>query len=112
MLACLPEGAAALNAIVCHAAVWVLRESRAIYRVVSEGIINLADRFFEMERPDAVSTLHHHITTNLFVCCRFLCTQHSLPARYVNDCSICGTIVLHVVPMLHVASVGAESGAC
>jgi hypothetical protein len=32
----------------------VLREARAVYRVVCEGVINLADKFFEMERADAL----------------------------------------------------------
>lgn len=35
------------------AANWVLRESKAVYRAASEGVINLADKFFEMERADA-----------------------------------------------------------
>ena len=37
-----------------HASAWVLRDSRAIYRAASEGVINLADKFFEMERTDAL----------------------------------------------------------
>lgn len=32
----------------------VLREVKATYRAVCEGIINLADKFFEMERADAL----------------------------------------------------------
>jgi hypothetical protein len=32
----------------------VLRESKAIYRAASEGVINLADKFFEMGRADAM----------------------------------------------------------
>jgi hypothetical protein len=36
------------------AANWVLRESKAVYRAASEGVINLADKFFEMERSDAL----------------------------------------------------------
>lgn len=32
----------------------VLREVRAIYRTACEGVINLADKFFEMERTDAL----------------------------------------------------------
>ena len=31
----------------------VLKESFKVYKAVSEGIINLADRFFEMEYLDA-----------------------------------------------------------
>lgn len=33
---------------------WVLKESRAIYKAASEGIMNLADKFFEMERAQAL----------------------------------------------------------
>lgn len=36
------------------AANWVLRESKSVYRAASEGVINLADKFFEMERADAL----------------------------------------------------------
>ncbi len=41
----------------CAGAAQVLRELRAVYRAVCEGIINLADKFFEMERPDALKAL-------------------------------------------------------
>ncbi len=37
-----------------QACIWILKESRSIYRAVSEGIMNLADKFFEMERGDAL----------------------------------------------------------
>jgi hypothetical protein len=33
---------------------WVLRESKAVYRAASEGVINLADKFFEMDKADAM----------------------------------------------------------
>lgn len=33
---------------------WVLKESRAVYKAASEGIMNLADKYFEMERSDAL----------------------------------------------------------
>lgn len=42
---------------VCHAmraVPQVLKETRATYRVVCEGVINLADKFFEMDRTDAL----------------------------------------------------------
>ena len=52
-VACVPEGAAAFNPLVLTAAHWVLRESKAVYRAASEGVINLADKFFEMDRGDA-----------------------------------------------------------
>ncbi len=50
MLACMPEGSAAQHPIVLTSASWVLKESRSIYKIVSEGVMNLADKFFEMER--------------------------------------------------------------
>jgi hypothetical protein len=33
---------------------WVLKESRAVYKAASEGVMNLADKFFEMERAQAL----------------------------------------------------------
>jgi hypothetical protein len=33
---------------------WVLKESRSVYKTASEGIMNLADKFFEMERAQAL----------------------------------------------------------
>jgi hypothetical protein len=35
----------------------VLKESRAVYRAASEGVMNLADKFFEMDRPSALAGL-------------------------------------------------------
>eukprot|EP00955_Chlamydomonas_euryale_P085982 364183-Chlamydomonas_euryale.AAC.9 len=35
----------------------VLREVRAVYKIVCEGIMNLADKFFEMGRNDATRAL-------------------------------------------------------
>lgn len=32
---------------------WILAECFRIYRAISEGVINLADKFFEMDRIDA-----------------------------------------------------------
>lgn len=33
---------------------WVLKESRSVYKAASEGVMNLADKFFEMERAQAL----------------------------------------------------------
>ncbi|GBF95458.1 hypothetical protein Rsub_08420 [Raphidocelis subcapitata] len=57
VLACVPEGAAAYNPICLTGAAWVLRESKAVYRAASEGVINLADSFFDMGRADAMRGL-------------------------------------------------------
>lgn len=35
----------------------MLGEIRAIYKVVYEGVMNLMDKFFEMDRPDAIRSL-------------------------------------------------------
>ena len=36
---------------------WVLKESRAVYKAASEGVMNLADKYFEMERAQALQGL-------------------------------------------------------
>ena len=35
----------------------VLEDVRAVYKLVCEGVMNLADKFFEMERNDAIRGL-------------------------------------------------------
>jgi len=57
IMVCVPEGAAATSEVSLYAAALVLREVRAVYKSVSEGIINLTDKFFDMERPDALRGL-------------------------------------------------------
>uniref|UniRef100_A0A7S0S7P1 ENTH domain-containing protein n=1 Tax=Chlamydomonas leiostraca TaxID=1034604 RepID=A0A7S0S7P1_9CHLO len=57
LIACVPEGNAQRNDIVLQSCGMVLREVRATYRAVCEGVINLADKFFEMERADALRGL-------------------------------------------------------
>lgn len=57
ILACLPEGAAAESEVVMEAMRWILTECFRVYRVISEGIINLAEQFFEMDRIDATKAL-------------------------------------------------------
>lgn len=53
LMDCKPSGAAAHDPVVQAALMAVLKESFKVYKAVSEGIINLADRFFEMEYLDA-----------------------------------------------------------
>lgn len=53
MMDCKPAGAAKADPVVQAALFAVLKESFRIYKAVSEGIINLADKFFEMEYLDA-----------------------------------------------------------
>lgn len=57
MLACLPEGAAAESEVIMEAMRWILTECFRLYRVISEGVINLAEQFFEMDRVDASKAL-------------------------------------------------------
>jgi hypothetical protein len=54
---CAPRGAAAGDAVVSAALAAAVRESLRLHRTVSEGVINLADRFFEMGHADAAAGL-------------------------------------------------------
>eukprot|EP00879_Flechtneria_rotunda_P002687 GHRR01002893.1.p1 GENE.GHRR01002893.1~~GHRR01002893.1.p1 ORF type:complete len:728 (+),score=275.11 GHRR01002893.1:55-2184(+) len=54
LLMCVPEGSSAMHPVILTSCSWVLRESRAIYKAASEGVMNLADKFFEMERAQAM----------------------------------------------------------
>jgi len=53
LMDCKPGGAAAHDMVVQTALLTVLKESFKVYKAISEGIINLADRFFEMEYLEA-----------------------------------------------------------
>lgn len=53
LLDCRPSGAASHDAVVQQSLLTVLKESFKVYKAISEGLINLADRFFEMEYLDA-----------------------------------------------------------
>ena len=53
VLACVPEGAAAESEVVMECIRTLLTECFRLYRVISEGVINLAEQFFEMDRVDA-----------------------------------------------------------
>lgn len=57
LMDCKPSGAAAHDSVVQAALMAVLKESFKVYKAISEGIINLADRFFEMEYLDALKGL-------------------------------------------------------
>ncbi|BDA41120.1 probable clathrin assembly protein At2g01600 at N-terminal half [Coccomyxa sp. Obi] len=46
---CRPTGAASLDPVVQGSLFFVLKESFKIYKAISEGLINLADKFFEMD---------------------------------------------------------------
>ncbi|KAG2485605.1 hypothetical protein HYH03_015668 [Edaphochlamys debaryana] len=54
LVSCVPEGAAQANEVALFACSLVLKELRSVYKVVCEGVLNLVDRFFEMDRGDAL----------------------------------------------------------
>ncbi|KAF7806434.1 putative clathrin assembly protein [Senna tora] len=57
VLCCQPEGAAVNNFVIQLALSMVASESIKIYQAISDGTVNLIDKFFEMQRPDAVRAL-------------------------------------------------------
>ena len=54
---CAPAGPAAADAVVQASLLSVVKESFRAYRAASEGLINLADRFFDMDAADAAGAL-------------------------------------------------------
>ncbi|KAI9117150.1 hypothetical protein K1719_011316 [Acacia pycnantha] len=57
VLCCQPEGAAVNNFVIQLALSMVASESIKIYQAISDGTINLVDKFFEMQRSDALRAL-------------------------------------------------------
>jgi hypothetical protein len=57
LMGCQPEGAAISNNVIQAALGLVLKESFKLYRAINDGIINLVDKFFEMQRVDALKAL-------------------------------------------------------
>ncbi|KAB1208983.1 hypothetical protein CJ030_MR6G022951 [Morella rubra] len=57
VLGCQPQGAAVHNFVIQLALSMVASESIKIYQAISDGTVNLVDKFFEMQRPDAVRAL-------------------------------------------------------
>ncbi|KAL2482725.1 putative clathrin assembly protein [Forsythia ovata] len=57
VLGCQPQGAAVHNFVIQLALSMVASESIKIYNAISDGTVNLVDKFFEMQRQDAFKAL-------------------------------------------------------
>ncbi|XP_073289673.1 putative clathrin assembly protein At5g35200 [Primulina huaijiensis] len=57
VLSCQPQGAAIHNNVIHLALAMVASESIKIYNAISDGTVNLVDKFFEMQRSDALKAL-------------------------------------------------------
>ncbi|EPS69599.1 hypothetical protein M569_05168, partial [Genlisea aurea] len=57
VLGCQPQGAATHNMIIQMALSLVASESIKIYNAISDGTANLVDKFFEMQKADALKAL-------------------------------------------------------
>lgn len=57
LLGCQPHGSSSYNIIIQHALSMVALESVRIHTAINDGILNLVDKFFEMQRDDAIRAL-------------------------------------------------------
>ncbi|XP_021616517.1 putative clathrin assembly protein At5g35200 [Manihot esculenta] len=57
LLACKPEGMAVHNNLIHYALSIVASESVKLYVTITDGVLNLVDNYFDMERHDAIRAL-------------------------------------------------------
>ncbi|KAJ8562328.1 hypothetical protein K7X08_011619 [Anisodus acutangulus] len=57
IIGCQPQGASVHNFVIQFALSMVASESIKIYNAISDGTVNLVDKFFEMQRNDALRSL-------------------------------------------------------
>jgi hypothetical protein len=57
VVSCQPQGAAVNNFVIQLALSLVASESIKIYQAISDGTVNMVDKFFEMQRSDALKAL-------------------------------------------------------
>ncbi|KAJ4833115.1 hypothetical protein Tsubulata_006217 [Turnera subulata] len=57
LLACKPEGMAGNNILIQFALSVIASESVKLYVAITDGILNLIDKYFEMQRQDAIRAL-------------------------------------------------------
>lgn len=98
LMDCKPSGVAAHDSVVQAALMAVLKESFKVYKAISEGIINLADRFFEMDYLDAQKGLEIYkesIVGNTRLQVILSLQQERLHTQFTKElfCSCCGQIL-------------------
>ncbi|PKA57937.1 Putative clathrin assembly protein [Apostasia shenzhenica] len=77
LINCQPQGAAVYNLVIRLALTMVAAESSKIYNAISDGIINLVDKFFDMQRHDAVKVLDIY---------KRACQQSEMLTRFYEVC--------------------------